>query len=467
MSHVIVGGGIAGLSTAFYLLKQAGTKRIVVLESSKRLGGWIDTTRNEDGIIYEHGPRTVRPAGVQGANTLAMIEELGLTDRVRSVKYGEPSTTNRMIYTQGKLHKLPSTLLSVFMNLPPFEKPLVLSLIRELRAPVKKGSDTPLFEFISRRFGEDVAQYAVDPLVRGICAGNSREVSVHFIAKYLHQLEQRSGSIVKGYAADYLKGLMFPPPKTQAENCDLVKLARLEKWAVWGLENGLTTFTETLVDYLREKGVEIFTDTQIQDIHVRGSSCIVNAGSTIICDKVTMAQPSFAAAQLCKDVSPDLSRSLSSIPFVDVAVVNLEFKGNILSEEGFGFLVPSNQPEPILGCIFDTCTFKQGNRTLLTVMMGGAWFNQLFKTKTQEELEAIALSTVSSILNIAQSPVRTKTKILRECIAQYTVGHLERVAAARTAISQDALPMSLVGSSYDGVGINDTILSARNSTLIV
>jgi len=156
---------------------------------------------------------------------------------------------------------------------------------------------------------------------------------------------------------------------------------------------------------------------------------------------------------------------LSAIPFVDVGVVNLEFKGNVLDSNGFGFLVPSNQSDPILGCIFDTCTFRQGDRTILTVMMGGAWYEQLFKDSTEQELEAVALKTVCRILGISNQPVRTKTKILRKCIAQYTVGHLSRVEQARAIIQEEKLPMCLVGSSYDGVGINDTILSARRSTL--
>ena len=74
---------------------------------------------------------------------------------------------------------------------------IIYPCLQELRAPVKRGEDTPIFEFISRRFGEDIAQYAVDPLVRGICAGNARELSVHFIASYLHEKEQADGSFIK------------------------------------------------------------------------------------------------------------------------------------------------------------------------------------------------------------------------------------------------------------------------------
>lgn len=136
----------------------------------------------------------------------------------------------------------------------------------------------------------------------------------------------------------------------------------------------------------------------------------MNAGSTIICDKITMAQPSFAAANYAKMYRRICREVCLPIPFVDVAVVNLEFKGNILSEEGFGFHC-SNQPDPSLGVYFDTCTFKQGNRTSLTVMMGGALVQSIVQNKNTGRVGVH--STVNSFQHLepSTSPVRTKTKI--------------------------------------------------------
>ena len=91
--------------------------------------------RNKDGVLWEKGPRTIRPAGPQGANTLALVHDLDLTDSIRPVSYGHPSSTNRMILVDGKLHKLPSTLKSVFQTLPPFKRPLAMSAFTDLLAP--------------------------------------------------------------------------------------------------------------------------------------------------------------------------------------------------------------------------------------------------------------------------------------------------------------------------------------------
>eukprot|EP00090_Calanus_glacialis_P005667 TRINITY_DN14382_c0_g1_i1.p1 TRINITY_DN14382_c0_g1~~TRINITY_DN14382_c0_g1_i1.p1 ORF type:complete len:468 (+),score=114.37 TRINITY_DN14382_c0_g1_i1:50-1453(+) len=465
MTLCVLGGGIAGLTAAHYALNNPAVKRIVVLESSSRLGGWIQTTRNPDGVLYEKGPRTVRPAGPQGANTLALVEDLGLADSVRPITYSHPSSTNRLVLVGGKLHKLPSTLSSVFRNLPPFSRPLALAVFKDLLSPRIKCEDTSLYEFVARRLGNDIAQYAIDPMVRGICAGDSKQVSVHFIAKYLHQMEQETGRITFGVARDYLKGLVVKPEVPMAEHLELVKQARGEKWAVWGLENGLESLVETLQKSLIDRGVEIKTGVSVENIALNNRQVVVSCDDDISCDKLVLALPAFKAAPLVQGISSELGSLLASIPFVDVALVNIEYKGKVLDHQGFGFLVPSNQPEQLLGCIYDSCTFPQGNRTVLTVMIGGAWYREMVGSKTADEVQIMAVEEISRILNIKASPVRCDTSILPQCIAQYTVGHRDRVEKARAVISKSDLPLALAGSSYDGPGINDTIVSAKNSVI--
>jgi len=465
MTLCILGGGIAGLSAAHYALTNPAIKRIVVLESSSRLGGWIQTTRNPDGVLYEKGPRTVRPAGPQGANTLALVEDLGLAESVRPVTYTHPSATNRLVLVGGTLHKLPNTLASVFRNLPPFSRPLAMAVFKDLLSPRIKCEDTSLYDFVARRLGPDIAQYAIDPMVRGICAGDSKQVSVHFIAKYLHQMEQETGRITFGVARDYLKGFVVKPEFAQAESLELVKRARGERWAVWGLENGLESLVETLLKSLVENGVEIKTGVSVENIVLNNSQVVVSHGADVTCDKLVLALPAFKAAPLVQGISGELSSLLASIPFVDVALVNIEFKGKVLDHEGFGFLVPSNQPEQLLGCIYDTCTFPQGNRTVLTCMIGGAWYREMVGSKSAAEVQKMAVEEVSRILNITAAPVRCDTSLLPQCIAQYTVGHRSRVEKARGVISKSKLPLAIVGSSYDGPGINDTIMSAKHSVI--
>lgn len=448
--------------------------RVVVLEAAPRLGGWVRSTRHSDGAIYEAGPRTIRPAGPQGANTLALIQELGLEDLVRPVKYGTPSASTRLVVADGALHKLPASLASLFTTLTPFQKPLAFALIRDLMTPKLESEDESLHDFVARRLGPDIAAYAVAPLVRGICAGDSKEMSVHFIASYLHTLEQSSSRISLGWAKDWVRGRMFPAATAPEENCDLVKRARAERWAVWGLAGGLQTLTEGWAQSLQDRGVEIKMDSPVKSLEMekpgvgycRGRIAVNTADETLLCDNVVLAAPSFTTAQLLAPLHLELADTLASIPYVNVAVTNLEYSGrDIQGDKGFGFLVPPTEPEPILGCIYDTCTFAQGERTILTVMMGGAWYNQTVGEKNEEDVSLVAQETVKKLLGFTATPQRTATSLLPKCIAQYTVGHRARVAKARHFLNENFTGLSIVGSSYDGVGINDTILSSKTHVL--
>jgi len=314
-----------------------------------------------------------------------------------------------------------------------------------------------------------LAEFAVSSLVRGICAGDSREVSVHFIARYLHQLEQQCGRITLGVARDWLRGWLRPEVRTPEEEREIVKRARGERWAVWGLENGLETLVETLRDSVTRQGVEIMTDVEVDALETDGPRLVLSAGglqSPLTADKVVLAVPAFQAARLVAGVSPQLSSLLAQTPFVDVAVVNMEFRGKVLDHQGFGFLVPQSQPQPLLGCIYDSCTFPQGNRTLLTVMTGGAWYQTMVGDRPAQQVEQEMVEEVRRILNISARPVRTHTSLLPQCIAQYTVGHTGRLRKAREEIQRSRLALKLAGSSYDGVGINDTIMSAKHAVIV-
>ena len=122
MKCSVIGGGVSGLSAAFYLKTLVPSLHVTVHEASSALGGWIQTTRTDNGLVLEHGPRTIRPAGPKGANTLELVETLGLTSKVKPILYGHPSTLNRMIYVNGGLHRLPTSIKSLFLRQEPFER---------------------------------------------------------------------------------------------------------------------------------------------------------------------------------------------------------------------------------------------------------------------------------------------------------------------------------------------------------
>lgn len=256
-TYAILGGGISGLTAAYRLAQiHPAPKRIVLLEGSSRLGGWITTTRNSDGVIYECGPRTMRPAGDSGMACLNLVQDIGLSDLVVNVPPGHPSSRNRYVYVDSKLVRLPTDFSALFKTSPPFKRPLLVAGLRDLFTKRSDKKDESMYDFVSRRLGSDIAEFAIDPLVRGICAGDAREISVNFLLKSFKESEQEYGSIFIGEFAKFRKRVMSQMPLS-----DLAKRAKLERWPVWSLQGGLQTFPETLAEKAADAGVELFVDS--------------------------------------------------------------------------------------------------------------------------------------------------------------------------------------------------------------
>lgn len=319
-------------------------------------------------------------------------------------------------------------------------------------------------------------------MVRGIFAGDAKDISVKAIGpvEQLFRMEQADGGILKSVLKSEINKRLSRNPKvttvpfSENDNFDLVREARKEKWAVWSLEGGLQLLIETLKQHLINEGVEIYTGSETQQlVFGKEQRNIRLVGNDFEFDfqHSLLALPAYSAAKLF-ETSGDvhLQQLLSSIPYVDVAVVNVEYDGKLelCTGEAFGLLVPSCQKDiPILGIIFDSCSFPQhtldnSEKSIFTVMMGGKWFDSLFGSNPKiEDIENMAVEHIKNILNIDQRPSRVLAKIHRKCIAQYNVGHKQRIGKIRHYIRGKDLPVSLIGSAYDGVGINDAILSAR------
>lgn len=194
---IVLGGGISGLSVGYYLLKKIG-QPTAIFEASNRIGGWIRTEKHKDGFIFEAGPRTIRPKGIQGANTLELIEQLQLP--VEGIKSSHVAAKNRMIYAKGHLCMLPNSLGGAMKTMPPFSQPLMMAIWNDLKSGAKtiKYGDESIYDFVYRRFGPEIADYAISPMICGICAGDAKEISVRFLMNDLFETEQKYGGVVKG-----------------------------------------------------------------------------------------------------------------------------------------------------------------------------------------------------------------------------------------------------------------------------
>ncbi|XP_002127282.2 protoporphyrinogen oxidase-like [Ciona intestinalis] len=505
MKIVVCGGGISGLASVYYLNKALARTtskpyKIFLIEKSNNVGGWMKTNvRNGDrkvyqGAINEHGPRSVRTAGLVGNNTLQLISDIGMESNVIPVKSDDIAAKQRLLYVNKKLHILPNSLLSACKKQEPFSNSLARSVVGGLFKKVPPSYET-MSEICSERFGQEVADYLVSSFVRGVFAADSKQLSMKA-------------------AFPPLWGRLGPkqaqmPRRPSLKNPDLfnkslksnpfVKRAKQEKWTQWAVDKGFSYLTDNLEQQLaQEDNIEIIKETNIDEIMMQNNGKMMMSISRNSkgeqtseqienIDHTISALPSYALSRILKKsnkqsniqissnnefVSSTLGIMLSHIKWVDVGVVNVEFSGkpnDILPHVGFGHLVPSSEPSSVLGIVYDSCAFPQHDRlnmqtTRMTCMMGGSWFQELFgdpNLVSNQTLESAALESISQQLGIHKDPMNVITTLCQKCIPTYRVGHTDLVENIEDFISEHDVPLSLVGASYWGVSINDCIFNSR------
>ncbi|KAM3613712.1 uncharacterized protein V6R79_004039 [Siganus canaliculatus] len=462
----VLGGGIGGLAASYYLCKSPHVAKVVVLESSSRFGGWLWSTKRSDGAVFEHGPRGIRPAGAVGRNTLNMVEDLGLEGEILPVTYSHVASKNRYLYVNKKLHKMPSGVSGLLRTLPPFTRPLLLSVAMEVFVKKGKAEDESIHSFISRRLGAELADIAVDSLCRGVFAGDCRKLSMRSCFPPLYQAEQQRGSLVLGM-------LLGSGPSPVVTAGPLAQRSVTESWAQWSLRRGVESLPESLTAFVQQSGrAELHSHAAAKHLRPSASGWEIQLEDGVVsADHIISALPAKALSSVLPSSCQPLIQLLQGIDSVTVAVVNLEYEGSILSNMGFGHLLPSSEDPAVLGVVYDSVPFPQHNRpngqtTRLTVMMGGAWFQEEFgkpETVREETLLARATKAVQSHLGVTAAPIWSRVALQRDCIPQYHPGHFQRVGSMQTFIRKNNLPLSLIGSSYNGVSVNDVIYNARTA----
>ncbi|XP_062842146.1 protoporphyrinogen oxidase [Trichomycterus rosablanca] len=463
----VLGGGVGGLSAAFYLSQSSQVSKVVLLEASSRFGGWVSSTQREDGAVFEHGPRGVRPAGAVGRNSLNMVSDLGLESEILPVPADHVASRNRFLYVRGQLHKMPSGLSGAVRTVPPFSRPIMPSVMKEVLVRRRKHEDESIHSFFSRRLSPELADIAVDSLCRGVFAGDSKRLSVRSCFPPLYRAEQQWGSIVLGM-------LMGTEKSGTVGTSALAQRAKRESWSQWSLKRGMQTLPDALAETLKgRERVEIHQSAPVRSLnHTAGGWEIkLEDEVTLRADHVISALPASVLASLLPPAAHILSEQLCKVGTASVGMVNLEFEGSVLPVMGFGHLVPSSEDRGILGVVYDSLAYPQHNRrgdltTRLTVMMGGAWFEETFGLPAEVKDTVLmdrAVKALRSHLGITASPVWSKAAVLQNCIPQYHLGHWKRLETMRRYISDHALPLTLAGASYDGVSVNDVIFSGRTA----
>eukprot|EP00475_Leptophrys_vorax_P011860 TRINITY_DN18334_c0_g1_i1.p1 TRINITY_DN18334_c0_g1~~TRINITY_DN18334_c0_g1_i1.p1 ORF type:complete len:498 (+),score=138.13 TRINITY_DN18334_c0_g1_i1:433-1926(+) len=483
MRVLVVGGGISGLSTAFYLqqlARQSGrTVSVSVAEQSSRIGGWIQTYQFDDQWLFEQGPRSFIPR--KGALTADMIGQLGLHDQLL---FPEPSAKKRYVYYESQMYKLPESLGEFFRS--PLMKGVPAEAWKEFRAPravfdedLERDFDESIHDFIVRRFGPIVAERLIDPLVAGIYSGDTRKLSIRSCFPDLLDLEFEFGSVIKGVLSRaFLKQGHKRKKESPSEDTELFKA--IKSYPLYSFKYGVSTLTQALEKHILTSGSSIMLSTSVTSFRRSPDSSSVKVSLKSISgeereedyDHVVFTISSKALSQIVSGI-PSLEKlkiELDQIRSASLAVINIGYNERVLKSPGFGFLVPSSQSAELqaLGVTYDSDTFPTQLRpspdaTRLTVMIGGDRAPELVANSSTSQLEELALKNLQTALNITANPALVHTSIARDCIAQYQVGHSKLLRRIEVGLEKSDFhkQVSIIGASYFGPAMNACIERAN------
>lgn len=443
---LVVGAGISGLATAFRLARRG--VHVVSIDAAARPGGVIGTERR-GGFLYERGPNSV-------LDTTPLVNELLTEAGILSERVDASAmAAKRYVVRDGKLVALPLSP-AAFVTTPLFSGRSKLRLAREpFVARAAAGVEESVTGFVTRRLGSALLDYAVEPFVAGIYAGDPDELSVAAAFPRLHALEQRYGSLIKGQILGARARAKHPERSKRAAGS-------------FSFRSGM----QTLIDALARAAGPIRTSARAIGIRRADDGALVvtmeRGGATthMRARAVVLAVPADCAALLVRNVVPDAARALDEIPYAPVASVARGYARAQVAHplDGFGFLVPRVEKRRILGSLFSSSMFvgRAPPDTVLTTTFIGGRRNPELAFKSDEEIERIAGDELASLVGAAGEPQLSAITRWPRAIPQYTLGHLERVR--RAVEVEAALPGLYLCASYrGGVSVGDCIKSAHET----
>ncbi len=474
---VVVGGGIAGLATAYELRERAGRVpgglEVRLVEAAPRVGGNLRTER-EAGYRVEWGPNGFLD---NVPETLDLVRRLGLEGELYP---SDAAAARRFLFRDGRLHLLPGGPGS-FLTCPVLSLGGRLRVLGEPFAARHPGGDETVYEFARRRIGAEAAHVLVGAMVSGVFAGDARQLSLASCFPKMAEMEAAHGGLVKAMLAKQRarSAARRELAERRARGEDTPEMAEMARpggpvgpaGRLTSFRGGIETFTDALAFALGPAVESGRALARLQRIDGRDGSTRLwrlgfAGGDLLEADEVVLALPAAQAAPLLAPVDSELAATLGAIPSASLAVLALAydertFHARALSAtpgapNGFGFLVPRGERPRILGALWDSSVFPgerapQG-KVLLRVMIGGALDPEAV-TLPEAELLAIAQADLATTMGLDATPERHWLFRHKVGISQYTVGHGARLATIAARLV--TLPgLSVAGQSYFGVSMN-------------
>jgi len=454
----VVGGGIAGLAAAWEMATAPGVGRVIVLESSDRLGGRIQSA--------EFGGREIPLAAdafvARRPEAVELCRDLGLADELIA-----PGARTAGLWSGGRLHQLPDGLaLGVPTRIGPLARSGILSvaglgrMAADLATAPWTGAvtdeDAAIGPLVARRLGREVVEKLADPLIGGIHAGSVDTMSAAAVFPALLDAARRPGSLARNLRPT-VPGADDGSP--EAKDAAPVFLT---------LRRGLTQLVDELGRVLAGRGVELHTGWGVQEIGQRaGGGWRLSSGSgELETDAVVLALPAPAAASVVRGALPELARRLDAFSYASVTVVTLRFAADDVGRAltGTGYLVPRIGEPLLTASTFLSVKWPDLARPgdVLVRVSAGRHGDDRAAALDDDDLVARATHELTPALGLAGKPLESTVTRFPDAFPQYEVGHLGRVEALERAAAQ-AGGLALAGAVLRGVGIPACIGGGRRA----
>lgn len=470
---VVVGGGISGLAAAWELATSAPPDtRVVVLDSAARPGGKL-LTGSVGGQAVDLGPDAFV---VRRPEALTLCSELGLETELVA-----PGSRRAFVWARRRLRPMPAGLaLGVPTRLGPLARSGICSPVGLVRPALdlvrpalgsRPGTveDRPVGALV-RRLGPQVTHRLVGPLVGGIHAGDVGTMSAAAVFPSLLDASRRPGSLMRS-----LRGVA---PRAEASDAPIFLTVR----------GGLGRLVDRLARSLEERGVDIRTGTEARALerataaagpssgspHTEDTWIVRSDGPAVMADGIVLAVPAAAARDLLRPHARTAADILAAMAYASVAIVTMRFAAGAVEGalDGTGFLVPVDG-RAAAGPLITACTWLSSKwphldrpgEVLLRASVG-RYGDDRHASMADDDVVARCHAELGTIMGVRRPPLEAIVTRWPESFPQYTVGHLERVAALEAAAA--SLPsVALAGAALHGVGIPACIGSGRRAARLV
>lgn len=478
----IVGGGITGLACAYRIQKDRPDLEVTLFEATDRPGGVIGTVKR-DGFTIDEGPDcfiTTKP------QALELTDELGLSERL--IGTTEEHRRSFILY-QGKPTPIPKgffllapTSIKALINTPLLsaraKMRAALDWVLPSRAALGEGAgDECLADFVRRRFGDEVLRRIAQPMVAGIYTADPEKLSLAATFPQFLKMEREQGSVIRALMKQQKRQAQASSGSREDDVSGAAQAAGPRYGMFVSYRDGMAELPDALARALKPGSLR--TRKRIAELVAAadGSYRLLDSdGEWSSFDRVCIALPLGATAKLLADAKCEsversasvraLAGACSQIRYATSAIVTFAYARDQIAHplDGMGMVIPAIEQRQILAASFSSVKWAHrapDGHVLIRAFVGGALQEHLAELP-EDEMTRMAARELADILGISGDPLFSMVSRWPQRMAQYEVGHLERVAAIRE--HEARVPgLVLAGNGFDGVGIPDCVRHANTA----